>query len=124
MNSDPAAVHLELRRAVRDFATEVVKPLASRTDQEHRFPGEILSAAAELDLMGILIPAEYGGAGLDHLAFAICIEEIATACASTAGVGAVHTGVGREPIVVFGDEDQKRSWLPRLARGEVLGAFA
>jgi alkylation response protein AidB-like acyl-CoA dehydrogenase len=124
MNSDPAAEHRELRQAVRDFAATVVKPMASRTDHEHRFPGEILSAAAELDLMGILIPAEYGGAGLDHLAFAICIEEIATACASTAVLVDVHNSVAAEPIVLFGDEDQKRSWLPRLARGEVLGAFA
>src|ERR1700730_7120707 len=116
MNSDPAAVHLELRRAVRDFATEVVKPLASRTDQEHRFPAEALGAAAELDLMGILIPPEYGGAGLDHLAFAICIEEIATACASTAVLVDVHNSVAAEPIVLFGDEDQKRWWLPRPSR--------
>jgi acyl-CoA dehydrogenase len=124
MNSDPAAAHRELRQAVRDFATAVVKPMAARTDHEHRFPGEILNAAAELDLMGILIPAEYGGAGLDHLAFAICIEEIATACASTAVLVDVHNSVAAEPILLFGDEGQKRSWLPRLARGELLGAFA
>jgi alkylation response protein AidB-like acyl-CoA dehydrogenase len=98
--------------------------MASRTDHEHRFPAEALSAAAELDLMGILIPSEYGGAGLDHLAFAICIEEITTACASTAVLVDVHNSVAAEPILLFGDEEQKRSWLPRLARGEILGAFA
>jgi acyl-CoA dehydrogenase len=124
MNSDPAAAHRELRQAVRDFATAVVKPMASRTDHEHRYPAEALSAAAELDLMGILIPPEYGGAGLDHLAFAICIEEIATACASTAVLVDVHNSVAAEPILLFGDEEQKRLWLPRLARGEILGAFA
>jgi len=124
MNSDPAAAHRELRQAVRDFATAVVKPMASRTDHEHRYPAEALSAAAELDLMGILVPAEYGGAGLDHVAFAICIEEIATACASTAVLVDVHNSVASEPILLFGDEEQKRQWLPRLAQGEILGAFA
>jgi alkylation response protein AidB-like acyl-CoA dehydrogenase len=124
MNSDPAAAHLELRQAVREFATAVIKPLAPRTDHEHRYPREALDAAAELDLMGILVPPEYGGAGLDHLAFAICIEEIATACASTAVLVDVHNSVASEPILLFGDEEQKRAWLPRLARGELLGAFA
>ena len=124
MNSDPAAAHLELRQAVREFATAVIKPLAPRTDHEHRYPREALDAAAELDLMGILVPPEYGGAGLDHLAFAICIEEIATACASTAVLVDVHNSVASEPILLFGNEEQKRAWLPRLARGEFLGAFA
>src|ERR1700730_13861673 len=116
MNSNPAAAHRELRMAVREFATAVIKPMAARTDHEHRYPAEILSAAAELDLMGILVPPEYGGAGLDHLAFAICIEEIATACASTAVLVDVHNSVAAEPIVLFGDEDQKRWWLPRPSR--------
>jgi len=124
MNSDPAAAHLELRQAVREFATAVIKPLAPRTDHEHRYPREALDAAAELDLMGILVPPEYGGAGLDHLAFAICIEEIATACASTAVLVDVHNSVASEPILLFGSEEQRRAWLPRLARGEFLGAFA
>jgi alkylation response protein AidB-like acyl-CoA dehydrogenase len=74
--------------------------------------------------MGVLIPREYGGAGLDALAFAICIEELAQACASTAVIVDVHTSVGTEPILLFGDEAQKRTWLPRLAGGELLGAFA
>ncbi|MDQ6691891.1 MAG: acyl-CoA dehydrogenase family protein [Candidatus Dormibacteraeota bacterium] len=124
MNSDPAAAHLELRRGVRDFAESVVKPLAPRTDREHRFPEEALSAAAELDLMGILVPSEYGGAGLDHVAFAICVEEIARVCASTAVLIDVHNSVAAEPIVLFGTEEQKRTWLPKLANGELVGAFA
>jgi alkylation response protein AidB-like acyl-CoA dehydrogenase len=124
MYSSPAAAHPELRAAVRDFADSVVKPLAPRTDREHRFPEEAISAAAELDLMGILIPEEYGGAGLDAVAFAICIEEIARACASTAVIVDVHNSVAAEPIVLFGTEVQKRRWLPLLARGERLGAFA
>ena len=74
--------------------------------------------------MGVLIPREYGGAGLDALAFALVIEELAHACASTAVIVDVHTSVGTEPILLFGDEQQKRRWLPRLASGELLGAFA
>src|SRR5207247_4400546 len=81
-------------------------------------------AAAEAGLLGVLVPRQYGGAGLDALAFAICIEELAQACASTAVIVGVHTSVGTEPILLFGDEEQKREWLPRLAKGEVLGAFA
>src|SRR5947209_17563297 len=74
--------------------------------------------------MGVLIPREYGGAGLDALAFAICIEELAQACASTAVIVDVHTSVGTEPILLFGDEAQKKAWLPALAAGRLLGAFA
>src|SRR5258708_23503098 len=70
------------------------------------------------------IPRESGGAGLDALAFAICIEELAQACASTSVIVDVHTSVGSEPIVLFGTPEQKRRWLPRLASGELLGAFA
>ena len=70
--------------------------------------------------MGVLIPREYGGAGLDALAFAICIEELAQACASTAVIVDVHTSVGTEPILLFGDEEQKKRWLPQLASGELL----
>jgi alkylation response protein AidB-like acyl-CoA dehydrogenase len=124
MYSSPAAAHPELRAAVRDFADSVVKPLAPRTDREHRFPEEAISAAAELDLMGILIPEEYGGAGLDAVAMTICIEEIARACASTAVIVDVHNSVACEPILLFGTDEQKRRWLPAMARGEVLGAFA
>jgi len=101
-----------------------VLPLAAEVDREHRFPDEAIQAAAESGLMGVLVPREYGGAGLDALAFAICIEELAQACAATAVIVDVHTSVGTEPILLFGDEDQKRKWLPRLASGELLGAFA
>ena len=124
MELNLSADHLALQSAVRDFAQSVVKPMAPRTDREHRFPREAISAAAELDLMGILIPAEYGGAGLDHLAFTLCIEEIAAVCASTAVIVDVHNSVAAEPILLFGTEEQKRRWLPALASGELLGAFA
>jgi alkylation response protein AidB-like acyl-CoA dehydrogenase len=119
-----AADHATFRAAVRELAQGTALPLAVEVDREHRFPEEAIRAAAEAGLMGVLIPSEYGGAGLDALAFAICIEELAQACASTSVIVDVHTSVGSEPILLFGTEQQKRKWLPRLASGELLGAFA
>jgi acyl-CoA dehydrogenase len=119
-----AADHATFREAVRELAQGVVQPLAAEVDRDHRFPEEAVKAAAEAGLLGVLIPREYGGAGLDALAFAICIEELAQACASTSVIVDVHTSVGSEPILLFGTEEQKRRWLPRLASGELLGAFA
>ena len=109
---------------MRELAQGAVAPLAAEVDRDHRFPEEAVRAAAEAGLLGVLIPREYGGAGLDALAFAICIEELAQACASTSVIVDVHTSVGSEPILLFGTEEQRRAWLPRLASGELLGAFA
>ena len=124
MDLELAPAHATFRAAVREFAQGTVLPLAAEVDRLHRFPEEAVRAAAEAGLLGILIPREYGGAGLDALAFAICIEELAQACASTSVIVDVHTSVGSEPIVLFGTPEQKRRWLPRLASGELLGAFA
>jgi alkylation response protein AidB-like acyl-CoA dehydrogenase len=119
-----APAHATFRAAVRELAQGTVLPLAAEVDRQHRFPEEAVKAAAEAGLLGILIPREYGGVGLDALAFAICIEELAQACASTSVIVDVHTSVGSEPIVLFGSPEQKQRWLPRLASGELLGAFA
>src|SRR5439155_12980679 len=119
-----SADHRALRDAVREFATSRVEPCAAEVDRRRRFPRELIAAAADLDLMGVLVPPGYGGAGLDHLAFTIVVEELARACASTAVIVDVHNSVACEPILLFGTEAQKRAWLPRLAAGEVLGAFA
>jgi alkylation response protein AidB-like acyl-CoA dehydrogenase len=124
MRLEPDSQYAHLRDAVREFAQSTVKRYAADVDRDHRFPREAIDGAREIDLMGILIPAEYGGAGLDHLAFTICVEELARACASTSVIVDVHNSVGSEPILLFGTEEQKRAWLPRLASGEVLGAFA
>ena len=124
MDLELTADHASFRAAVRELAQGVVQPLAAEVDRDHRFPKEAVRAAADAGLLGVLIPREYGGAGLDALAFAICIEELAQACASTAVIVDVHTSVGSEPILLFGTEEQKRRWLPRLASGELLGAFA
>jgi acyl-CoA dehydrogenase len=121
---DLSAEHAALREAVRDFAQSAVKPRAAEVDRLHQFPAEAIDAARELDLMGMLLPEEYGGAALDHLAFTIAIEEIAAACASTAVIVDVHNSVAVEPILLFGTDEQKRRWLPPMATGELLGGFA
>ena len=124
MDLEIAADHATFRAVVRELAQGTALPLAAEVDREHRFPEEAIRAASEAGLMGVLIPSEFGGAGLDALAFAICIEEFAQACASTSVIVDVHTSVGSEPILLFGTEQQKRKWLPKLASGELLGAFA
>src|SRR3984893_12601604 len=124
MHLDLAPQHATFRAAVRELAQGVALPHAAEVDLEHRFPDEAIEAAAAAGLLGVLIPSEYGGAGLDAIAFAICIEELAQACASTSVIVDVHTSVGSEPILLFGTEEQKRRWLPPLASGELLGAFA
>jgi alkylation response protein AidB-like acyl-CoA dehydrogenase len=121
---DLAPQHATFRAAVRELAQGVARPHAADVDREHRFPDEAIEAAAAAGLLGVLIPREYGGAGLDAIAFAVCIEELAQACASTSVIVDVHTSVGSEPILLFGTEEQKRRWLPPLASGELLGAFA
>src|SRR5947209_983934 len=113
-----------IRDAVRDFAQGVVAPRAAAIDHENRFPGDLVQQAAELDLLGIVIPSDYGGAGLDHICFALLIEEIAAVSGTLAVIVDVHTSVGSEPILDFGSEEQKQRYLPPLARGEILGAFA
>ena len=124
MDFELAPEHASFRAAVRELAQGAVQPLAAEVDRDRRFPREAIHAAREAGLMGLLVPREYGGTGMDALAFAICIEELAQACASTAVIVDVHTSVGTEPILLFGDEGQKRRWLPPLASGEILGAFA
>jgi alkylation response protein AidB-like acyl-CoA dehydrogenase len=121
---DLAPQHAAFTASVRELAQGVVRPMAAEVDRDHRFPDEAIKAAAEAGLLGVLIPREYGGAGLDALAFVLCIEELAQACASTSVIVDVHTSVGSEPILLFGTEEQKRRWLPALASGELLGAFA
>ena len=124
MDLDLAPQHASFRDTVREVAQGVVRPHAVEVDRDHRFPDEAIDAAKAAGLLGVLIPREYGGAGLDAIAFAICIEELAQACASTSVIVDVHTSVGSEPILLFGTEEQKRRWLPSLATGELVGAFA
>ena len=114
----------EIRRLVREFAEREIKPRAAAIDHTDDFPRDLVAKAAQLGLLGILVPEPYSGAGLGHVAFAVFVEEVARYSASTAGILDVHGSVGTEPIVLFGNEEQKRRWLPDLANGKKLAAFA
>jgi len=123
MNFDLTPEHELVRSTVREFAEERVGPLASELDGESRFPYELVAELAELGLMGMPIPEEYGGGGTDTVAYAIAIEELTRVDSSIAITVAAHTSLGTMPIFLFGNERQKREWLPRLAGGEQLAAF-
>jgi short-chain 2-methylacyl-CoA dehydrogenase len=112
-----------LRRTVREFAETRVAPVAEELDREARFPYELVAGLAELGLMGIPIPEEYGGAGSDTISYALAIEELTRIDSSIAITLAAHTSLGTMPIYLYGSDEQKQEWLPRLASGESLAAF-
>jgi short-chain 2-methylacyl-CoA dehydrogenase len=123
MNFDLSEEHELVRRTVREFALERVAPVAEELDREQRFPYELVRELAELGLMGMPIPEEYGGAGTDTLSYAIAVEELTRVDSSVAITVAAHTSLGTMPIYLFGTEEQRREWLPPLAAGERLAAF-
>jgi len=123
LNLDLTEEHKLVRRTVREFATERVAPVAAELDREGRFPYELVAELADLGLMGMPIPEEYGGGGTDTLAYAIAIEELTRVDSSVAITVAAHTSLGTMPIFLFGSEEQKREWLPQLASGQKLAAF-
>jgi len=115
--------HRLLQRTVRDFALKEVAPVAEELDRHKRFPYEIVSKLGELGLMGIPFPEEYGGGGGDTLAYALAVEELTRVDSSVAITLCAHTSLGTQPIYLFGNEEQKREWLPELCSGRRLGAF-
>ncbi len=123
MNLDLTDEHELLRRTVRDFAEQRVAPVAAELDREHRFPYELVKEMAELGLMGMTIPEEYGGAGTDTVSYALAVEELTRVDSSVAITVAAHHSLGTLPIYLFGSEEQKREWVPQLASGEKLAAF-
>ena len=123
MNFDLTEEQELVRSTVRDFAEQKVAPVAEELDREHRFPYELVAELAELGLMGMPIPEEYGGGGSDTLSYAIAIEELTRIDSSVAITVAAHTSLGTMPIFLFGSEEQKREWLPDLAGGKKLAAF-
>ena len=124
MNFDLPESHREIQRSVREFCLRHVAPQARRWDEEERFPKEIIPALAELGLLGIRIPEDLGGAGLDTLAYALIVEEIARFDGSLALTVASHNGLGTGHILAFGTDAQRARYLPRAASGEWLAAWA
>jgi short/branched chain acyl-CoA dehydrogenase len=115
--------HRLLQATVREFAEREIAPVAEELDRTKAFPYDIVRRLGELDLMGIPFPAEYGGAGSDTLAYSLVVEELARVDSSVAITLCAHTSLGTQPIYLFGSPEQKQDWLPRLCRGERLGAF-
>jgi alkylation response protein AidB-like acyl-CoA dehydrogenase len=124
MDFDLSSEHQLVRDTVRQFALEKVAPVAEELDREKRFPYEIVAELAELGLMGMTIPEAYGGAGTDTLSYAIAVEELTRIDSSVAITVAAHHSLGTMPIYLFGTEEQKTRWLPELAGGRKLAAFA
>ena len=112
-----------IQEMVADFAKKELKPLAEKIDKEHYFPKEIVAKLAELGLMGVAFPEEYGGAGMDNVCYAIALEEIARYCASTAVIMSVNNSLACDPIYKFGNEEQKKNFLTPMAKGEKLGCL-
>jgi butyryl-CoA dehydrogenase len=113
-----------LQRTVHDFAETEVKPFARELDETGRFPFDILKKAAELGLLGIAVDEKYGGAGMDHIAYTIVMEEIARVCASTAVIFSVQNSLYCACLEHFGTEEQKQKFLVPFARGEKIGCYA
>ena len=113
-----------IQETARDFANGVVRPKAKDIDQTGQFPADTVKKLAELGFMGMMIPSEYGGAGFDAISYVIAMEEIAAACASTAVIMSVNNSLVCDPLMKFGNEEQKKEYLTPLAKGEKLGCFA
>jgi len=112
-----------IRKMVRDFAEKEIAPKAAELDETKEFPWETIQKMADLGLLGLPVPEEYGGSGADTISYAIAVEEVARACGSTAITMASHTSLVATPLYEFGTEEQKRKYLVPLATGETLGAF-
>lgn len=112
-----------IRDMGRQFAQEQLAPNAAGWDERSEFPREALKAMGELGMMGMLVPVDYDGAGVDYVSYALCLQEIASGDGSCSTIMSVHNSVGCMPILRFGTEEQKEKYLKPMARGEMLGAF-
>ncbi len=123
MNTDLSEDHRLIQATVRDFAAKEIVPVAARLDQEARYPSEIIARAATLGLMGLMVPEEYGGAGMDSIANVLVQEELARASAGVQVIVSVNNSLVCDPIVRYGTAEQKRRYLPPLADGRSLGCY-
>jgi butyryl-CoA dehydrogenase len=113
-----------IQKMVREFAEKEVGPIAAELDKKEEYPTKTLEKMAKLGLLGAIIPTEYGGAGLDTVSYTTIVEEISRKCASTGVITSVHNSLVSWPILKYGTEEQKKKYLPILAKGEKIGAFA
>ncbi|WLR61691.1 acyl-CoA dehydrogenase [Guptibacillus hwajinpoensis] len=113
-----------MQKMVRDFAEKEIAPIVEEMEETDRFPREVIKRMGDLGLMGIPIPEAYGGAEMDYTSYIIAIHELSKVSATVGVILSVHTSVGTLPILAFGTEEQKKRYIPKLATGEYLGAFA
>lgn len=113
-----------MRRMVRDFAQKEIAPIIETMEEKDEFPLQVIRKMGEYGLMGIPIPEEWGGSGADFISYISAIHEISKVSATVGVILSVHTSVGTNPILYFGTEEQKRKYIPKLASGEYIGAFA
>ena len=116
--------HLLAQSLYRSFAEDEVKPLAQEVDEREEFPRETVRKMSKCGFMGIPVPKEYGGQGCDSLSYVMCVEELAKVCATTSVILSAHTSLCIDPILTYGTEAQKQKYVPDLAAGTKLGAFA
>ena len=124
MDFELAPEQREIQGLAREFARQEIEPHAGEWDREHRFPREVFTKLAELGLMGVCLPAEYGGAGADFLSYVLVLEELSRADAGVGVTVAVHTSAVTLPLLTWGSDEQRSRFIPPLAAGEQLGAFA
>ena len=113
-----------IQALAREFADAEIAPHAAGWDREHTFPREVFAKLGELGLMGVCVPEELGGAGADFLSYILVLEELSRADAGVGVTVAVHTSAATLPILAFGTDEQQRRFVPDLAAGRVIGAFA
>ena len=112
-----------LRDTIRSSAREELLPVAAKIDETGDYPKEQVARMAELGLMGIAVPDEYGGSGMDYVTYVLVVEEISRVCASTGIIVSVNNSLACHPVLTFGTDEQKQEWLPKLAAGEKIGCF-
>lgn len=124
MNFDATDAQRAFERRVRLFAADRIAPRAAAIDRDGVFPLDVAAQLASEGLMGMTVPASWGGAGVDHVSYALGIEALARSSAVAAAIATVNTSLVAEPLAAFGSDAQKAQWLRRLARGQIIGAFA
>jgi len=122
MDFELSSDHKVLQGSVRDFVEKEIKPIAIQIDENHKIPDELVQKMSALGLLGSYLPEAYGGAGLDILSYAIVVEEVSKACASSGVLISAHTSLVCDPIVQFGTEEQKKKYLPPLVTGSKIGS--
>src|SRR5512143_4135259 len=124
MNIQLTEEQRQVRELCRQFADAELRPNARKWDQDHVFPAEAVKKLGEMGLLGVAVPADQGGAGMDNVSYAVAMEEISRGCDGTGVIMSVNNSLYCDPVMKFGTDEQRRDFLAQFARGERFGAFA